>query len=177
MTMTRFAPLFLAGSLAACSGSAFTTNGGTGGSVSGTGGHPNSGGSINAGGTVSSGGAVGVGGASSGGGSINAGGSIGAGGGTADVCESLWTDYLAKLEAARACTLDAGQCSIDSTLPNRCGCPVLVNMTTSADAKAAYEALTTNGCVQLICGIACVAYTTAQCSSDGSGSRSVCSGG
>jgi hypothetical protein len=158
-----------------------TSSGGT--STGAAAGQPGTAGSVatggsSAGGSTSTGGTSSAGSTSTGGssaGTTSTGGSAGAsaggagGSGGAD-CATLKTDYSALLEKARVC--DSGstdECSKSSTLNNvGCGCPVLVNAKSefTTEAKAKYQAIQNAKCpVGPICEIACLAYTSAACTS------------
>lgn len=185
--MTRTNVLLIATALTACSGSSFSSSGGAGGSGTG-GGHTGGqgvGGGSSSGGSVSAGGNTGTAGGVNAGGTIGAGGAVGtagdtgmAGAGGGKSCDTMWTDYLLRLDAARTCQLGGMECSLDSTLPNRCGCQVLVNPNRSANAQQAFDSLTAAGCHFLVCPIACVVPTAVKCAVESSTStRAVCTAG
>lgn len=153
-----------------------------------TGGSPDQGGSAGSIATAGSGGDVGgsigtTGGADPGGsggvgGTVSSGGTAGSGGSGSVDCTSLENAYLADLAKARICDPSKSQCSPGSTLPGTCGCPVLVAEGSSATLKASqdYQAFTNAGCTFATCGVACVAYTAANCSLQAGTSTRWCTG-
>jgi hypothetical protein len=94
----------------------------------------------------------------------------------------LKTEYTAALEKARVCDMGStDQCDKSSTLPNigGCGCPTLVNTKSEATtlAKQKYQAFQNAKCaLGQICNIACLAYTSATCSAQTTGTGFVCTG-
>jgi hypothetical protein len=145
--------------------------GGTAGSIATAGSGGDVGGSVGTTGGTDPGGSGGVGGTA---GSAGSGGSAGGG----PDCTTLQNTYLADLAKARVCDQSKSQCSPGSSLPGTCGCPVLVAAGTLATLKAKqdYQAFTDAGCTFVACGVACVAYSAANCSLQPGTSTRWCTG-
>ncbi len=157
--------------LSACGGSSFDSGGSAG--DSGAGGSGASSGSTSVAGTSANGGTDAGGGTTANGGSTSSAGASGTtaagSGGTAD-CAAMKTEYAATVEKARGCDMGStDECSPSSTMPVfGCGCSTLVNAKSPYTdlAKKEYQAIQDAKCpVGAICNIACIANTTATCSS------------
>ncbi|HEX3851534.1 MAG TPA: hypothetical protein VHW01_11240 [Polyangiaceae bacterium] len=172
----------------ACGGSSFEAGGGGAGGTSAQAGASNHAGDTSSAGASSGGSgadsSAGASGQSTGGAATaGAGGSSGGTGGSAGAdCAVLKTEYTAALEKARVCDMGStDQCDKSSTLPNigGCGCPTLVNTKSEATtlAKQKYQAFQNAKCaLGQICNIACLAYTSATCSAQTTGTGFVCTG-
>ncbi len=123
-------------------------------------------------GSTSVGGGVTAGSSNAGAGGGPAGGASGSGGSAgAPDCDSLKADYAAAVGKAQVC--DSGstdECSKSSTLPaaGGCGCAVLVNAKSpyTPIAQQKYQAIQDAKCpTGPVCNIACIAYTSAACTS------------
>jgi hypothetical protein len=107
-----------------------------------------------------------------------AGGGTGGTGGSGGVCADLIAEYDALVFEARTCSPDpqVQQCTGQTTVPDRCGCPVLLNDTSpaSADAQTMYQQWVDYGCGPFLCGAACVAATSGHCQLESGSSGYVC---
>lgn len=105
-------------------------------------------------------------------------GGTGGTGGSGGACADLIAEYDALVVAARACNPDAQvqQCTGQTTVPDRCGCPVVLNDTSPASAEAInmYQQWVDFGCGPFACGAACVAATSAHCEPEAGSSGNVC---
>ena len=139
------------------------TTGGSAGTDGSTGG--------SAGSSAGFGGAIGSGGST--------GGSGGTGGSSTPDCTTLENTYLTDLAKARICDPSAkAECSVGSTLPGSCGCPVLVAAGTAATLRAKSDLNTFNsaGCRMVMCPVACIQYVGAACVLDASSNAHMCTG-
>lgn len=99
------------------------------------------------------------------------GGGGGMGGSGGSSCTSLNTARAQALQAATTCSaeLDA-QCASVVTVPNQCGCAVVVNSAKPEaiqKAQQAYDAWTGAGCGPYACGANCPKGTAATCQASG----------
>jgi hypothetical protein len=126
----------------------------------------------------SAGTSAGSGGTTGGGGST--GGFGGTGGSSTPDCTTLENTYLTDLAKARICDPSAMrvECSVSSTLPGGCGCPVLVAAGTVAmlKAKSDLNAFNGAGCHMAMCPVACIQYSAAACVLDASSNAHLCAG-
>lgn len=116
------------------------------------------------------GGSGGSGGTSGSGGTTSTGGSGGTGGNGND-CEALNEARQAALTEAVSCNpeIDGPQCTGEKTVPDQCGCPVLVNelnAASAAAAQAAYDAWVEAECGPYACGAACFVGEEGTCSGE-----------
>jgi hypothetical protein len=106
------------------------------------------------------------------------GGATGGTGGTGGVCADLSAEYDALVVEARACNPDGTvpQCTGQTTVPDRCGCPIVLNDSSpaSADAQNMYQQWVDSGCGPFVCGIACVAATSSSCQPEAGSSGYAC---
>src|SRR5262245_6566484 len=94
-------------------------------------------------------------------------------------CGSLQTDLAAKIEAARACQLDANvvECGGTAFVSDTCGCQLLANENNPqavADAQAAYTSWVNAGCGPNPCTTACAQPLAGFCASTPDGLSGVC---
>jgi len=177
-----------AGGASAGSGTGGSHKGGTSGKGGTGAGGTTSMGGASTGGTTSSGGTTSMGGASTGGTTSTGGTSSGGAGASGTTgggpdCAAMKTDYAATVQKARGCDMGStDECSPSSTMPVfGCGCPTLVNAksTYTELAKKKYQAIQDAKCPSgPVCGIACIAITSASCSmqTTSSGSAYQCVG-
>jgi hypothetical protein len=168
-------------------------SGGTGSTVGGgeSGGNENAGGALAKGG-ASSGGSSAAGahsGGASAGGSVSSGGRMGSGiggavpsggsGGNAGApdCATLQKTFMADVERARTCDLGStNECSLSSSFPPTCGCPIYVNaksqyvMVAKQDQKAIADA----GCHYAMCLVACQLAASVSCAQSTAMGSPVC---
>jgi hypothetical protein len=100
----------------------------------------------------------------------------GTGGGGA-ACEELAADYDAAVQQARKCSGAAFiECSGQTTVPDFCGCLVVLNDTSpaSAEAQQAYSQWVSAGCDPGPCAAPCTAHTTGVCTGDVTTASFVC---